>query len=151
MNKINHHGYDIRTEVGSLADLATTLRDVIRGYDEMLERAHEDLAPALTSLRERHDRDLAEVLLALESSGGEPEATGSVMGVVHEAAATVRDWFGGLDSDALDAVIDGEERVLDQYAATMSETFELPETHAMISAQKQALEAHLTSLKDKRS
>ena len=146
MNKLRHDTYEIRTELDSLADLTTTLRDVIRGYDELVDRVDPSLAPKVQALRDRHKEDAAELLLLLGSKGGAPENTGSAMGALHEAVVTARDWFGALDNGALDAILDGEERVLDQYAATLSETFDAPEIHDLVAAQQQALEALVSSL-----
>lgn len=150
MNKLTHDAYEIHSEAASLQNLATTLSDVIRGYDQILSRAAPDLVAPVQALRDRHERDAAEILTLLGAAGDAPDEPGSLMGAVHEAVVTARDWLGALDRDALDAILEGEERVLDHYAATLAETYEKPELHDLVAAQQQALETHLRTLQQRR-
>lgn len=138
-----------QTIVGGLSDLATTLVDVTRGYKEMEDRAEPDLLPTIKSLKDRHERDAAEVLSLLEKTGGRPEDTGSVMGAVHEAVATARDWFGGLDGSAIDAIVDGEEQVLEQYRDALAQTHGTPEIHDVMVRQKNELSQEVDALRAK--
>lgn len=149
MTKSTYTVYADRTIVGGLSDLATTLADVTRGYEEMEQRAEGTLLPAVKSLRERHERDAAEILALLEKTGGRPDETGSMMGAVHQAVATARDWFGDLDGSTIDAVVDGEERVLEQYNSTLSETSGTPDVHEVVVRQRDGLRKEVHTLKTK--
>ncbi|MGR3513515.1 MAG: DUF2383 domain-containing protein [Paracoccaceae bacterium] len=147
MNESTYTVYAEHTVVGGLSELATTLSDVIRGYEEMEKRAEAELLPAVQALKARHESDAAEILELLEETGGRPENTGSMMGVVHEAVATARDWFGGLDGSALDAIIDGEENVLEQYKSALPHVHAQPEIHDVVVRQRDALESEIETLK----
>lgn len=100
--------------VAALSDLMTYIADVIRGHDRMKERAEPDLAPFIDRLHAMHRSHASAIAEHLERMGGRPEDAGSMMGAVHVAVATARDWIGALDTLARDELLRGEERLRGQ-------------------------------------
>jgi len=120
----------------ALSRLATDVADIIKGYAVMEERAEGELAPVAQRLHALHEAHAAELMTAMEEMGGRPEDTGSMMGAVHAAVATGRDWFDALDDSALPQVVAGEERLLSAYDDALDATRQTPELHAMIREQR---------------
>jgi uncharacterized protein (TIGR02284 family) len=141
MNKNNHAVFAEDPTVDALSKLTTMLCDVTRGYKEMVERAEPDLRPSVQLFHEMHTRHTAELMALLRKAGDDPEETGSMMGAVHEAVATVRDWLNALDESAIDMIASGEERVLNEYKTALEKTADNNEIHQVIVAQRNELEA----------
>lgn len=125
--------------VSALSDLMTDLADVIRGYDTMRERAEPDLAPFVERLYAMHQSHAAAIAVHLEKMGGRPEDAGSMMGAVHVAVATARDWFGALDASARDEIIRGEERLVDSYTTAIGAVETDPELSRLLEEQRAAI------------
>ncbi|MCF8487322.1 MAG: PA2169 family four-helix-bundle protein [Rhodobacteraceae bacterium] len=126
--------------------LSTDLADIIKGYSLMVDRADEDLQPVVQRLHALHKAHAAEVMTELESMGGHPENSGSMMGAVRVAVATAQDWFDTLDTSALPRIIGGEERLIHAYAEAIEATVNHPTLHEMLIDQRAAIDAQIEAL-----
>lgn len=133
--------------IPALSQLATDIADVIKGYEVMEERADEDLRPIAERLHALHETHAADLMTALEQSGGKPEDTGSLMGLVHQAVMTGRDWFASLDASALPQIIQGEERLLQSYDDALEGVQAVPSLKTMLDDQRAAVQAQVDALK----
>lgn len=113
----------------------------------MEKRADGDLRPVAQRLHALHEAHAAELLTAMEEMGGHPEDTGSMMGAVHQAVATARDWFDALDTSAIPQIVKGEERLLKVYDSALEATEVRPELQEMLLAQRAALQAQIDALR----
>ena len=106
----------------ALKTLHTTLLDTLEGY-EAAEREAED--PALKLLfREMIDlrsKDHTEIHEALAAAGEHLADEQSFMATVHKAAVDLRSAVIGIDRKTLEPFIKGEEIILEQYDAAISE------------------------------
>jgi uncharacterized protein (TIGR02284 family) len=130
----------------ALSDIATTLADAIKGYEEMATRAEPDLASVVERLLALHRTHAAEVAEELARLGGQPEKAGSLMGTVHAAVATARDWLDKLDASAIGAILSGEERILDDYAAAIDTVGGQSDCGQLLTRQRTALNSHVRAL-----
>lgn len=126
--------------------LSTDLADIIKGYSLMVDRADEDLQPVVQRLHALHKAHAAEVMTELESMGGHPENSGSMMGAVRVAVATAQDWFDTLDTSALPRIIGGEERLIHAYVEAIEATVNHPTLHEMLIDQRAAIDAQIEAL-----
>ena len=99
----------------SLAHLHTTIVDARQGHESFLERAEPDIREMLTGFRDLHARHDRELVGHMARHRQEPDEGGSFASLVHEGAARLRDWFGGVDRDVAPQVVDGERHVLEAY------------------------------------
>jgi uncharacterized protein (TIGR02284 family) len=125
--------------VAALSDLMTDLADVIRGYDTMKDRAEPDLAPLVDRLHAMHRSHAAGIAEYLERMGGRPENAGSMMGAVHVAVATARDWFGALDASAREEILRGEDRLADSYTKAIAAVQGDPDLSRLLDEQRAAI------------
>lgn len=133
--------------LSALKQVATDLADIVKGYEVMVDRAEPELKPAVQRPLALHESHSSEVLEELGRLGGNPEDTGSVMGLVHEAVATTRDWFGGLDDSALSAILDGEDRLVESYDDAIAGLENHPDCKALLEKQSKTLRTHIDALK----
>ncbi|WP_425093466.1 DUF2383 domain-containing protein [Tropicimonas sp. S265A] len=133
--------------MAAINKVATDLADVIKGYQVMVERADEDLHPFVERLLALHETHAASVYEMINRMGGKPENAGSFMGLVHEAVATARDWFDGLDSSVLGAIIEGEERIVQTYNDAIACMDGQNDCRAMLEDQRKTLKSHVEALK----
>lgn len=142
--------YSVNTSeqpVAAVAQLATDVVDAIHGYETMVEKAEDDLRPAverLLALHQSHAPDLMQMVGAL---GGQPEDAGSAMSAVHRAVAAARDFFGALDASAAGQIADGEERIVQSYSTAMSHMGDQPKMRQTLADQRDALRAEITRLR----
>lgn len=133
--------------VKALSDLTTDIVDVIKGYETMRERAEPDLLSAVERLHALHAAHCTALMNHLAAMGGNPGDTGSVMGAVHTAVATARDWFGALDGAALDGILDGERRLIESYTTALSVAHEDRGVVALLEEQRAALRSEIVALR----
>lgn len=138
---------DTHDPTAALSQLTTDIADIIKGYEVMEEKADADLRPIAQRLHALHEAHAAELMTVMEEMGGRPEDTGSMMGAVHQAVATGRDWFGRLDATAIPQVISGEERLISSYDAALDTAEARPELHEVLNHQRGALASHVDALK----
>lgn len=132
----------------ALSQLTTDIADIIKGYEVMEEKADDDLRAVAQRLHALHEAHAADLLSTLEDLGGRPEDTGSMMGAVHQAVATGRDWFDALDASAIPQVVAGEERLISSYDAAIEAAEPNPTLHTMLLGQRMALCEQIDSLSD---
>ncbi|MFW5654123.1 MAG: DUF2383 domain-containing protein [Roseicyclus sp.] len=136
-----------RKAAAALSQLATDIADITRGYEVMEEKADAELRPVAQRLHTLHETHAREVSKALADLGRDPGDSGSLMGAVHRAVVTGRDWFGALDRSALPQVVSGEERLLSSYDAALDATRPEPEVHTLLLHQRRALQSQIDALK----
>jgi uncharacterized protein (TIGR02284 family) len=142
----SNHSQDTDS-IAALSDLVTDVVDVIKGYEIMQERAEPDLRPAVDRLHDLHAAHCTSLMEHLEGMGGRPEDAGSMMGAVHMAVATARDWFGALDGSALESILNGEQQLIDSYTTALR----VPHTNAtlirVLEDQRAALRDEVVALR----
>jgi hypothetical protein len=89
--------------------------DVIRDYDELLERAEPGLEPLARRMQALHRGHREQLHLALEARGHPPDDEGSFAGLMQEAAIRVRSWVEDLDRDVVPRIRTGEEQLIALY------------------------------------
>ena len=124
----------------ALSDLTTAVADAIQGYEEMLNRAEDDLKPVVERLYKLHSEHAAQLYTFMNERGGEPGNAGSIMGTVQAAVATARSWFGMLDASALNTIIEGERRLIATYGEAADAFSDEPELLETVTAQRAALQ-----------
>ncbi|WP_237065250.1 DUF2383 domain-containing protein [Loktanella sp. M215] len=95
--------------------------DVLAGYETMLDRADPDILPIiedLSNLHRCHAMEQEDALQGLQDTG---DGDATVRGTVNKAVVTLRDWVAGLDADALPAVREDEEALMDIYDKSLAE------------------------------
>lgn len=132
----------------ALSQLSTDIADIIKGYEVMEERADNDLRPIAQRLHALHETHAADLFIALEDMGGHPEHAGSMMGAVHQAVATGRDWFNALDASALPQIVQGEERLVTSYDGALEASQERSGLHEMLRHQRASIQAQIDALSE---
>lgn len=132
--------------VAALSNLVDDVVDVIKGFRETKKRAEPDLLPTVERLLSLHKAHAAALLEALDKAGGRPDQAGSVMGLVHQAVATGRDWFGALDSSSEQVLIDGEHRLLESYNTAIEALGETHDLRPMLHDQRDTLKTHVDAI-----
>ncbi|AHM05122.1 hypothetical protein roselon_02824 [Roseibacterium elongatum DSM 19469] len=138
---------DTHDPTAALSQLTTNIADIIRGYEVMEDKADVELRPVAQRLHALHEAHAAELLTVMENMGGRPEDTGSMMGAVHQAVATGRDWLGTLDASAIPQIVSGEERLLSSYDAALDTAEPRPELHKLLLHQRDTLKSQIDALK----
>lgn len=99
----------------ALDQVHTAVKDVLAGYDTLLQRAEPDIRPTVQEFATMHERHASELANRLGQMGDAPDGDASIRGSVNKAAVTIRDWVSTLDENALSFVRDGEERLANIY------------------------------------
>ena len=132
----------------ALKTLHTALHDTLSGYEKARQEAD---GPALTQLFDEmialREADHAAVHQALVGLGETPDEGGSFMASVHRAVIGVRSAVTGLDRDALPAFIKGEDAILDDYDAALTEQAPHAEIAAMLASRKRELVGKIEEMK----
>ena len=102
-------------EHARLQDLHTRLVDTVAGYDKLVEKSEPEFVGIAEEFRDLHRTQAERVLAMLHGLGGEPDAEGSMMGTVNRAVVEVRSWFDDIGHTVIDALVDGEKRVLEDF------------------------------------
>lgn len=89
--------------------------DVIRGYDELIERAEPELEPLARRMATLHRTHHESLHVMLESRGHPPDDGGSFMGLVQENVIRVRSWLDDLDHEVVPRIRKGEEQLIELY------------------------------------
>ncbi|MEJ6389469.1 DUF2383 domain-containing protein [Gymnodinialimonas ulvae] len=133
--------------ISAMSDIANTLADLIKGYEEMVDRADDDLKPIVQRLLAIHQGHAAEVFEHFERLGGQPGEAGSLMGLVHTAVATVRDWADALDASAIEAIADGEEQIVDTYDKAIEKVADRRDYADLLVKQRDDLKVQIDALR----
>ncbi|ABD56479.1 DUF2383 domain-containing protein [Jannaschia sp. CCS1] len=133
--------------IDAVSKVTTDVADVMDGYAAMLDRAEDDLKPFIERLHILHSTHLVALKPHLDTIGGNSSQTGSAMGYVHQAVATVRDWVGKLDASALPQIADGEEMIVDSYTEAVQATKPNTPINLLLDEQRSALRAQIAVLK----
>ncbi|WP_224816404.1 DUF2383 domain-containing protein [Hasllibacter sp. MH4015] len=134
------------TVIDAVETVATDVTDVITGYEVMADRAEDGLKPVVTRLLVLHQSHAATLADSVKALGGQSEDAGSVMGLVHTAVATARDWFDGLDRSAISVIVDGEKRLIESYSDALSRVEGHDEITRLLASQRGDLEAQVIAL-----
>ena len=100
----------------------------------------------MIDMRNRHEAELAEHLTAL---GEEVDDDGSFMSTVHRTVISVRSVLTGLDESILPGLIDGEERILENYDDALEVAPQGSPEHQTLRTQRAALERKIDAMKSR--
>lgn len=106
--------------IDALSRLHTRTVDARQGYETMLAKAEPEFRPVVQQFHDLHSRqatDLARIITAL---GGTPDPEGSLMGTVNRTVVSLRAVFDEIDEDVMDAIRDGEARILEAFDSALS-------------------------------
>ncbi len=104
-----------------LHTIHTATNDVLAGYGTMRERADPEISPVINSLNDLHRRHAVEQEKAIRTLQDTGEDDESFCGIVNKTVVTVRDWIAGLDVNALLAIRQGEQALMEIYDNTLAE------------------------------
>jgi hypothetical protein len=107
----------------AIRDVQTSIVDAINGYQRMLEKAEPSFRGTVSNLIELHKSHESGLQNLLNKAGETSPNEGSFMSNVHETVVTVRSWFDDIDGDLTPQIIQGEERILEQYDRAINETY----------------------------
>ncbi|WP_306118841.1 MULTISPECIES: DUF2383 domain-containing protein [unclassified Roseitalea] len=131
----------------ALATLQTRHVDAAKGYEEAAKRDEGEIAAVCQSLAELHNEQAETLSRILIANGGEPDADGSWLSLVHRSVLTVRDWADRLDQDMLNGFIDGEKRILEQFDTVLDQTGWSDDERRQLVAQRDRIEAEIGRLR----
>lgn len=106
-------------ELQKLQDLHTLLIDTIAGYDKVLEKAEPEFVGIAEAFRGVHVTQAERVAALATAMGGETDDDGSFFGTVNRSVIEIRSWFDDIGHNILDALADGEQRVIDSIDAAI--------------------------------
>lgn len=95
--------------------------DSVKGYKTMVEKsepAFREIAERFHALHAMHADRLGALLF---DQGVMPESDGTVMGMVNQAAVSLRAFFDDIDEDVMDQVRSGEDWVLKAFDDAIAE------------------------------
>ena len=104
-------------EYARLNDLHTRLVDTLAGYDKVVEKAEPEFIGIAEEFRGLHQGHSERVLSMLLGLGRDPGSEGSMLGTVNRAVVEVRSWFDDIGHNVIDALVDGEKRLLEDFKA----------------------------------
>ncbi len=137
---------ETKDTTAALSQLSTDITDVIKGFDEMEKRSDPDILPIVQRLHTLHEEHSAALFTAIETMGGRPEDSGSMMGAVQVAVAAARDWFDKMDMSALPRIIEGEKRLTKSYDEAIAATSGHSGVRELLDNQRAAIEAQIDAL-----
>lgn len=132
---------------GAVSNLVDDLADALNGYDTIREKADSGLEKDAERLYELHQRHASALMEWLAEHGGQPDRPGSMMGAVHTAVASARNWFGKLDESAKSGIVDGENRLIDSYNEAQKNAAPDSDLHDLLSRQREELQAQINTMK----
>lgn len=100
-------------EITKLTNLHILLTDTITGYDKVIEKAEPEFIEIAQAFRGVHVTQAEQVSNLLIAMGAEVDEDGSFFGLVNKTVITVRSWFDDISHNILDAIADGEKRVIE--------------------------------------
>ena len=100
---------------GALQDLLTQTIDARAGYDRMHEKAEPDFRMVVQKFRTTHAQHAERIAAMITAIGGTPDTEGGIMSSVNKAVVSIRAIFDEIDEDVMDAIRDGERRILKEF------------------------------------
>ncbi|WP_425038137.1 DUF2383 domain-containing protein [Primorskyibacter sp. S187A] len=130
----------------ALQSLVNTLIDASRGLESLQERGTPTLTRHAEKFASLHAKHLTELEAIMRNNSGSPDMSGTLFGHVQEAVVALRDLFAGLDTDALQPLLDGEARILSYYDSTLDELDTGHPARPALRDQRAELEQRLSEL-----
>lgn len=106
-------------ELLRLHDLHTRLIDMIGGFDKVLEKAEPEFFGVAEEFRTLHHAQAEQVRAMLIGLGAEDGSDGSILGTVNRVVVEMRSWFSEIDRNILDAIAEGERRLIEDFEAAL--------------------------------
>lgn len=107
--------------VDTISKLHTRTVDALKGFETMVEKAEPEFRPVAVQFRDLHDRQAAQMAQILTAMGGKVDADGSIMATVNRTVVSMRALFDEIDDDVMDAIRNGEEKILEAFDAALAE------------------------------
>ena len=128
--------------------LHTDLVDARNGCEEAVKDATDDEVIALFARqRDLHAKAIDEISAMLVRTGLAASEDGSFMGMVHRGVIGIRAAITGLRAGALQASIDGENRLVEKYAEALASPRLNPDDAAVLERQKGELQSAINAMK----
>ena len=121
------------------AKVHTRVLDVIRGYEELVERAEPDLRPLAERMLALHRADHEGLHALLAARGHAPDDGGSLMSLVQENVIRVRSWFDDMDRDLIPRIREGEQSLIEIYDEAIAAAPADGEDRATLESQRARL------------
>ena len=131
---------------GRAAKVHTRVLDVIRGYEQLVERAEPDLRPLAARMLALHRAHHGELHLMLEGRGHAPDDSGSFMSLVQENVMRVRSWFDDMDRELIPRIREGEESLVEIYDEAIDAAPAGGGDRAVLERQKADLRAEIVAM-----
>ena len=112
--------------IDALSKLHTRSVDARQGYDTMLAKAEPEFRPVVRQFHDLHSRHAAALAQIITVLGGAPDQDGSFMGTVNRTVVSLRAVFDEIDEDVMDAIRDGEERILEDFETALTKSTAQP-------------------------
>lgn len=106
--------------IDALSKLHIRSVDAQQGFETMLTKAEPEFRPVVQQFHDLHSRHAAALAQIIAALGGAPDHDGSFMGAVNRTVVSLRAVFDEIDEDVMDAIRDGEERILEDFAKALS-------------------------------
>ncbi|MGP3698005.1 ferritin-like domain-containing protein [Rhodobacter sp. NSM] len=123
--------------VDALATLHDRSRDVLAGFDKMVEKAQPEFRPTAESFRQLHQRQASRLSDMLAKAGRRPDDEGTFMSTVNRTVVTLRSMFDSIDEDVMKQIQDGEQHVLDAFDDALQQS--RGEVHDELARMRQEL------------
>lgn len=122
------------------ARVHTRVVDVIRGYQELVERAEPDLRPTAERMLNLHRSHQESLHVMLEARGHAPDGDGSFMGLMQEGVIRARSWVDDLDRETLPRIAEGERQLMELYDDAAGRAPAGDRDRALLEAQRREIE-----------
>lgn len=107
--------------VDTISKLHTRTVDALKGFETMVEKAEPEFRPVVLQFRDLHSRQAAQMAQILTTMGGKVDVDGSIMATVNRTVVSMRALFDEIDDDVMDAIRNGEEKILEAFDAALAE------------------------------
>ena len=128
------------------AKVHTRVVDVIRGYEELVERAEPDLKPLAERMLALHRAHEEQLHVVLESRGHPPDHEGSFMGLIQENVIRLRSWVDDMDRDIVPRIREGERQLVELYEEAIQAAPMGDRDRDTLGHQRAALDAEIAAM-----
>lgn len=129
-------------EISKLHNLHVLLTDTVTGYDKIIEKAQPEFVEVAQAFRGAHVAQAKIVSDMLVAMGAEVDEDGSFFGLVNKTVVEVRSWFDEISHNIIDAMADGEKRVIEAIEDAI-EASPSPERRSILENMKSEIKALL--------